>query len=350
MSIVQVAKLAGCSHTTVSRVINQQPGVSEAAAIRVQAAMRKLGYTPPAKRRGPQAKSRQAIRTGNVALLMFGTDVTPMTAPIAAATVHAVEQALGDHGFTMALGQVKDNTRIPSAVARGDIDGLILHGHAPSREMADKLRRFPGVWIMSARNRRGYWGDRVAPDNSAVGHMAAEYLIDRGHQRIAFLYVDAAHLGFQARADAFAETAKDAGVHAELIGDLDESAHDPTDFRLVRERINRLIDQFVALKDRPTGIFVPRGQTTLMVFEALRARGIEPGRSVTVIACDNDPTLAGLDPAIATIDVRPDCIGRLAVEQLCRRLSTNEFTARTCTLVEPSLVLPPDDPINGSSG
>lgn len=339
MSIVEVAKLAGCSHTTVSRVINQKPGVSAEVASRVQAAMRKLSYIPPVKRRGPQPKSQRTIRTGNVAVLMIGTEATPLVAPVSAAAIHAVEDALGGRGYSMTLGQVRDESRLPSVVTRGDVDGLILHGKPPSVELADRLKRFPAVWMMSPRSQSGYWGDRVAPDNTAIGQLAAEYLIDRGHQRIAFLYVDATHLGFAGRAEAFCHAAREAGIACDMVHVEDDAAdYNPGDFRAQRELINSLIDRFVDLPDRPTGLFVPRGQTTLMVFEALRQRGIEPGKGVTVIACDNDPTLAGLSPQIATIDVRPDRVGKQAVEQLMNRIEKPELYARATILIEPTLV------------
>ncbi|MBB6428393.1 LacI family DNA-binding transcriptional regulator [Algisphaera agarilytica] len=338
MSIVEVAKLAGCSHTTVSRVINQKPGVSVEVASRVQAAMRKLSYVPPVKRRGPQPKSGRAARTGNVAVLMIGTEATPLIAPASAAAIHAVETALGDQGYSMTLGQVRDNTRLPSVVDRGEIDGLILHGNAPRGEFAEKLRRFPAVWVMSARSRSGYWGDRVVTDNDAIGRLAAEYLIDRGHRRVAFLYVDATHLGFPVRAESFAQAAEDAGVACEIIRDQESPSFAAGDFRAKREFINSLIDRLAALPEPPTGLFVPRGQMTPMVFEALRSRVIEPGRDVTVVACDNDPMLAGLSPQIATIDIRPDRIGTLAVEQLMQRIDKPEIYARANILVEPTLV------------
>ena len=338
MSIVEVAKLAGCSHTTVSRVINQKPGVSDEAAGKVQAAMRRLNYTPPIKRRGPQPKHDRAARTGNVAVLMFGTEANPLVAPVAAAAIHAVEQALGSEGYSMTFSQVRDETRLPAIVTRGDVDGLILHGTAPGVTLADRLKRVPGVWIMSPRSRLGYWGDRVSFDNDAIGRLAADYLIDRGHRRIALLYVDATHLGFSRRAEAFAEAADRAGAACDIVRGEHRPNYRPGDFRAERAYIDHLIDRFAKLPERPGGVFIPRGQTTVMVFEALRSRGIEPGRDVTVLACDNDPTLAGLNPPIATIDVRPDRLGQQAVEQILRRVKKSDSFARADVYVQPTLI------------
>ncbi|QDU70740.1 LacI family DNA-binding transcriptional regulator [Mucisphaera calidilacus] len=341
MSIVDVAKLAGLSHTTVSRVINHQPGVSASTVKKVQQAMRQLGYTPPARRRGPQPRHRRNIRTGNIALLMFGTDAAPMIAPVAAAVTHYLEEHLGRHDLNLSIGQVKSDGRIPSAVANGRVDGLILHGRPPSPEVAAKLMRFPSVWIMSPRSRTGYWGDRVCPDNSAIGRIAAEYLIGRGHDRISMLEIETAHLGFRERAMAFCETAEEHNVSTELITVPDQDDSQAQGSPMRPAMINALIDRFVALEDRPSGLFVPLGQATLAVYEALRMRGIEPGGQVTVVACDNDPTLAGLNPRLATVDVRPDRIGQLAVEQLLLRMDKASPHARTQVLVEPSLVTPP---------
>ena len=344
MSIVEVAKLAGCSHTTVSRVINQKPGVSAEVTGRVQAAMQKLRYVPPVKRRGPVPKNSRSARTGNVAVLMFGTNATPLASPVSAAAIHAVEDELGNHGYSMSLGQVAEQSdgavRLPSVVTRGDIDGLILHGKPPRREQAAVLQRFPAVWIMSPRSPSGYWGDRVCPDNAAIGRSAAEYLINRGHERIGFLYVDAAHLGFPARAAAFVQAANDAGIASDVIRCPDEPAPTSGDFRALRRYIDSVIDRYMELPDRPSGLFVPRGQTTLMVFEALRSRGVEPGTGVTLIACDNDPVLGGLSPQIATLDVQPNHIGRCAVDQLMQRMQKPEPFARADILVQPLLVEP----------
>ncbi|MEM6334632.1 MAG: LacI family DNA-binding transcriptional regulator [Planctomycetota bacterium] len=340
MSILEVAKLAGCSHTTVSRVINQKSGVSAEVASRVQAAMRQLSYIPPVKRRGPRRRTGQAARTGNVAVLMIGSEATPLTAPASASAIHAVESALGELGYSMTLGQVRENNRLPSVVDRGEIDGLILHGNAPKRELADSLRRFPAVWIMSPRSRSGYWGDRVVTDNAGIGHLAANYLVERDHRHVAFLYLDASNLGFPARAEAFAQAADEAGVACDVVSDPDAGQVSSSDFVTMRGLINRLVDRLLALPQRPTGLFVPRASATPMVFESLRGRGVEPGRDITVVACDTSPLLAGLTPRIATIDIRPERIGSLAVEQLMQRIDKPELHARAQILVEPLLVEP----------
>lgn len=339
MSIVEVAKLAGVSHTTVSRVLNSKPGVSAVAFERVQEAIRQLDYTPPQRRRGPQPKvPGRGDMVGAVALLMFGTDPRPMFSPVSSAVIHSIEQALSDLGISFVLAQVKEVDRLPPAVLEGKVDGLILHGHLPGLEIAQRLRSIPSVWIMSARSKAGYWGDRVAPDNYRIGALAAENLIDQGHASLGYLSVRSDHIGFATRAEGFMETAAAQGVSAQMVEVNMTDSFLPGDVKGEREYIDALIDQFVSLPEMPTGLFVPRGQATVMVYEALRARGVELGSDVVVLSCDPDMALASLNPAPATIDVRPDRVGRVAVEHLLKNLSPSDFETRTLKLIEPRLV------------
>ena len=72
MSIIDVAKEAGVSKSTVSRVINSVPGVTEGVRQNVLDAMERLGYQPSVRRPGPKPISRKGIRTGNVMMLVMG--------------------------------------------------------------------------------------------------------------------------------------------------------------------------------------------------------------------------------------------------------------------------------------
>ncbi len=342
MSIVQVAKLAGLSHATVSRVINDRPGVSDSAAERVRAAMKKLGYSPPAKRRGPVPKDRPNVRSGSVAVLFLGTDRTPMRAPVAALAVDAVESALAELGLNMTLAKVGDDGRLPPAVSKGEVDGLILHGFPPDETVADKLREFPSVWMMSRRTESGDWGDRVAPDNEAVGRMAAEHLIGSGHETLAFLRIEESHRGFMDREHGFVAAVKEAGARCVVLDAACQNPDDAHPSEVDRAALEGVIEELDTKSPRPTALFVPRGRWTFMVYEAMREIGLEPGRDVEVVACDNDPILRALSPAPAAIDIQPDLIGAEAVRQLLRRLEEpdSRSMSRAVLWIQPRLVLP----------
>lgn len=339
MSIVEVAKLAGVSHATVSRVINNRPGVSPECVRLVRQAMQNIGYTPSGRGRPVNNQTR----VGNIALLMIGADLTLMLAPVAGAVLHAVEDALADKGFNLILGKLNDSGRLPPNVANGRVDGLLLYGYPPPRKHYSHLAKFPSVWLLSPRISRGYWGDRIEPNNEAIGQLAAEHLIAKGHTDIAMLNLSPDHQGYEQRTKAFTETAKAHNINAHVLVDGLSNTDMPFVAEFDEAAVNTLVDRYLAIQPRPTGLFVSRDSLTVMVYHALRARGVEPGRDVTIISCNNEPVLAGLDPRPATIDLRPEVLGRQAVEQLAMRIQKPHDPVSVVSVVQPRVV-PGDDP------
>lgn len=337
MSIVEVAKIAGLSHSTVSRVINNRPGVAAETVKSVHQAMEQLGYTPPAKRRGRKPRERRGVTTGNVGMLLIGTDAMLARAPVSAAVFHATEQALANEGFNLLIGQVDEGGRLPPNVANGQVDGLLLHGFAPPPAVCEQLKKHACVWLMSPRSTRGYWGDRVGPDHELIGRLAAQHLVARGYRDVAYLNPVSEHLGFNSRRDAFVEACGDFGVSAVVIepeGGAVASAPGQSLDKLVFELVERLR----GLTPRPEAVFVPRDRVTVKVYKAMRQLGVEPGRDVEVISCDNEPMLEALDPRPATIDVNPGEIGRRAVRQLLYVMNREPEHTRSVISVEPRLI------------
>lgn len=340
MSMVEVAKLARVSHATVSRVINGRSDVSPASVKRVRDAMQELRYVPPAKRRGPKPKA-SGVRTGNISVLFVSEAPTLATSPIAALALHGIEQEATARGFNVMFGQVTSAGSLPQSVVAGGVDGLLMYGPPPSPDIRQKLSRYSAcVWLLSQRRQRGYWGDRVSPDNHKIGEMACRYLVDRGHARVAAVDCDPSHYGFALRTEGFEDAAREAGVFFKTLAS-DQPLPDSDRASPPGETpYDTLIDQLKAVRgSMPTGLFVPRDLLTIQVYRALRRRGIEPGRDIEIVSCDNIPALDALDPRPTTIDVRPEEIGRRAVEQLVWHINDRNAPLNVMTLVEPRLVL-----------
>lgn len=343
MSIVEVAKVAGVSHSTVSRVINNRPGVSPKAASDVRRAMKKIGYTPPARRRGPQSQKSDGLHTRTVAALLVGAEIDLMRTPLVASIVHAVERQLAEHHLSMTFGQVPPDGKFPAGVSKSSIDGLLLFGQVPGPALTAKLEAFPTVWLLSKRGKYVDWGDRVHPDNEQVAQLAVDYLFERGHRRMAYLNPSSTtHTAFAERGTAFVQLAEAKGGTATIL--QRNSAQSDLPMRVVQNVIdNRMIDQlvkeFLEITPLPTGLFIPADIVTAMVQSSLLRYGIRVGKQVEIISCNNDASaLAGLNPLPATIDLRPNVIGSRAVDQLLQRIKHPMELSRTDIRVAPRLV------------
>ena len=332
MTIIDVAKAAGVSPSTVSRVINGSKQISPATTARVQKAMKQVGYIPslPQHRRGPRLKSTRGIRSGNIAVLTFG--VAPrLEATHFALNLQGISNALCEHGLNMIYCHVTDPGTIPPCILGNDeVDGFIFVHGEPTPQVLKKIGRLPTVFLSSHHAQQG---DQIISGNHEVGQIAANYLLQRGHKRLAFLNGITAYPANRARGEGFLFSAFKHGVTdvAMLLGPMDkpESVR-AKDLQELDGRISGLVEQLLELSPRPTGLFVPQDKMTAVVYRELAVHDIKAGSDITIISADNEaPYLAGLFPRPATIDIGIDEQGRKAIDLLLWRMGNQDSTSTT---------------------
>src|SRR6478609_9899888 len=147
MSINKVAKLAGVSSSTVSRVINNHPRVAPETAQSVRKAMQELNYTPSDRRPGPKPSFRSRTGVANIAFLVLGTSRSRAT-PAFEFLLRGVSTGASQNDLNLIFNHVTELDRIPGRIFEQRIDGLLLHGAMPDGELKEQLRRIPTVWLM----------------------------------------------------------------------------------------------------------------------------------------------------------------------------------------------------------
>ncbi|HOW71272.1 MAG TPA: LacI family DNA-binding transcriptional regulator [Phycisphaerae bacterium] len=340
MSIADVARSAGVSQATVSRVINHVPGVSAKNIHLVQQAMEHLGYTPPPPERRPGRRSPPRNRIGVLgAIVLDGLYVH--TPGVLAAHLRGMEREAADHDCALAFADVSDATRLPTILeGRQLVGGILLGSHARSGVLA-AIQHMPWVWLSS---HSGPSGDSVLAGNLEIAEMATRYLVDRGHRHLAFLSVMSSYPAYPARAEAFRTAASRVGATADVLLDQPQSdggADMNLTLPILRERVAGLVARFVNLAPRPTGLFLPNDMMTAMVYPALMMCGLRPGEDVEIISCNNEEAyLVGLHPRPATIDIGAELMGRRSVEQLIRKIRHPGETRQVHIAVSPVLIEP----------
>src|SRR5439155_13761962 len=112
-----------------------------------------------------------------------------------------------------------------------------------------------------------------------------------------------------------------------------------------RPTLAEVLDELVAR--RPAGLFVSRDEEVVQVYRLLGERGVEPGRDVRIVSCDNENVrLSMLHPRPATIEIGTAEIARRAVRRLENRIK-NPLEAPVRVLVNPQLVPPDERPVAG---
>ena len=331
MSIVRIAKAANVSYATAWRIINNQPTGSEQAVAAVHEAMGRLGYAPQGyvrSKRGRPPRGADGIRTRNIALLHF----RPVSS-ISSSVLSCVHQVLAERNLNLIFAHCQRASDLPQAVSSGNVDGILGYGQLPSDASIDpRVQKIPAVWMMSRQDPGSdVWGDRVKPDHEAIGQLAAEYLLGRGHRNVAYLNPDANYPLFQHRSTAFRAATVAAGAGSEV-----HSSSGTDDLNL---QAQRLVEQWMSASPRPTGVFVPVDRVTLFIFRHMEQRGIRPGADVDIVSCDNERELLSLmRPSPASIDLNRPMIARLAVERLLWRMKNGMSSPSVVTTVSPTLM------------
>jgi DNA-binding LacI/PurR family transcriptional regulator len=340
MSIAQVASSAGVSQATVSRVINGVPGVSAENVRLVREAIDTLGYTPPPLDRRPGRRVAVRKNLGLLGVVLLD-ELYRHTPGVLAAHLRGVEREAAEQACAAVLVDASDPARVPAILDGGQLVGSVLLGSQASPEVMAAVERLPWVWLSS---HHGPGGDSVLAGNQDIAELATRYLVGRGHERLAFLSVMSSYPAYPARAEAFRYAASRVGAPVDVLLDRAVAAGVQDvglELPVLRRRAEDLVGRLLALSPRPTGLFVPNDMMTALVYPALAARGVRPGKDVEIISCNNEEAyLAGLDPRPATIDIGAELMGRRGAEQLLRKIRRPGETRQVQIAVSPVLVEP----------
>jgi DNA-binding LacI/PurR family transcriptional regulator len=329
MSIVAVAKRAGVSVATVSRVLNDLHNVRAETVEQVRAAIAEIGYKPPRVKRGPKGGPRRVVpsymRTGQIAVLTLGGFQNWLGMPVMASVVAGITRAAKELDIRPVLDEMPDPESLSPLLRRHEVDGAIvfLMSGIPHSRLFALREQLPVVWAMGGEGGTPPHVDHVCADNIGIGHLAYSYLAEQGCTEMAFLADYPNWNIMPLRGHGFAAAARDAG-HSVTNYVVTEDALIRNSFGsrvCSAATLELLIDHLAGAQPRPDGLFIPVDLLTSQVYPMLLARGIVPQRDMTIVSCDNEQErLSGLNPRPTSIDIRGEQIGRWAVRQLLQRL------------------------------
>lgn len=286
-TLKDVAKMAGVSLATASRALNNRGDVDQATRKKVLEAARALSYTPNPLARGLLSGTTKTI----------GVVVTTIQNPFYAAVVTGIEKVLAAEGYTIVLCSSHEDPDAEREAIRvllaRRVDGLIIAPVQSRPEGLEVLLESKAPFVFVARYVSGIDADFVVADDEAVGRLATEHLIAKGHRRILFL---------NSCRNSSAEL-RQRGYEGSL------KAHDiPLDPALIRTVQNGGQAEEVmatALDEglQATAVFCFCDEMAVGVLRALTTRGIRVPEEMAVISCDNLAFTGLLQPPLTTVDI-----------------------------------------------
>lgn len=328
-TIYDVAKKAGVSSATVSRVLNNLPNVKPETRERVMAAIRELNYEV-----NLLASALMTKQTRTVGLI-----VPDISNPFFAEIARGVEETAVDRGFNIVmcntLEQVEREARYVQILRQKHVDGIIFASAYLQDQSVKSLKEAGFPMVMISREVENLEADSVRTDDFEGGFQATRYLIGLGHKHIALL---AGPLRTTPSLD------RKKGFQAALT--MAELEFDPDlafDGEFNMESGRAMAEQLLATGKEFTAIVAGNDMIAAGAIKVLRQHGYRVPDDVSVVGYDRTVLAEIIEPELTSVAQQMDEMGRQAMELLLNRING------TNTGEPVQVVLPPRLVIGGSS-
>lgn len=300
-----VAKLAGVSIKTVSRVVNDEPAVSEELRSKVLTAAAQLGYRPNFTASTLRRSSRS---TRTIALLLKN-----VANPFSAALLRAIEDVARQRNVVVISASVDEDDDRERALAQAflsrQVDGLIIVPTAGNHSYLAREADMGTPVVFVDRAPAGIDADTVSSQNTEGSRAAVEHLAARGHRAIAFLGDFTSISTAGERLQGYREALAAAGLPARpdlVVQDVHST-----------EMAEKAVRSLLLSKQPPTALFTAQNLITVGAVRALR--GLDLQHRVALFGFDDFLLSDLLDPPVAVVEQDVYKLGQTAAHLLFDR-------------------------------
>ncbi len=331
LTIRQIAKLAGVSRSTVSRVINDHPNVSPETREQVLKVVEETGFRPD-----PIARSLSSRRADIIGLVIPLAIQSLFEDPFFPRLTQGISETCNRYDYTLSLfllhSPEQEAKLYPRISRRQFLDGVIVTATLSDDPLIPQLRANRVPFVLHGRHQ----DPRVSfveIDNVTGAHTAVTHLIRLGRRRIALITGPLGSLAAEDRKQGYLN----ALIERRVPVDKDLIIHG--DFTEISsyEAMQRLLDK------GPDAVFVASDSMAMGALRALREAGKRVPEEVAVVGFDDMPQAATADPPLTTIRQPIQRAGALAVEMLMDILENGSEPVRR-------IILPTELVIRSSCG
>jgi DNA-binding LacI/PurR family transcriptional regulator len=319
--LVDVAREAGLSKTTVSAALNGTGRLSDAVRLHAQETARRLGYRPNAT--GRLLRSGHARLIGYAVREYVDSPWSYMESPYYAQLTSTTAQAALEHGYAVVL--------LPTHPDRDEwadlpLDAAVVADPVTDDPLVDDFlaARIP---VVSDRRMEGVPGAHwVDIDHEAAVRGVLDHLAAGGARRIGLVAAQSTSLFYVQALTVYHTWCAERGF-APLVDSTRMPGNHET-----RGAIDRLLDR----PDAPDALFVLSEASPPLVLETVRRHGLRLPEDLLLVCVSEDPTAAQIDPPVTTLSLCPAQIATVGVDLLIKALESGDRTS-TGRLVETRL-------------
>lgn len=320
----EIAERAGVSVSTVSRVLNSAPGISEAIQQKVLAAAAELGYQ--------RAEAKRPGRMQNLSMLT-SLPLSPGLDPFHADVLSSVELACSREGLHLSYATFGNGaSQAEAAVERlrqNGVDGLLLLSVDDLGVIA-QARSLNVPMVMINVDQRELPIDTFLPDNRLGGLLAVRHLIAHGHRRILHI-TSSQRRTIRRRTEAYQAALAEADIPFDPGLVVDVAINPEATYEVMQHRFAQGPADF-------TAAFCANDLAAMGLMRAAQEAGLRIPQDLSVVGFDDISTAAFLSPPLTTVRIETAELANLAVRRLLERAATPDLTpirvSLACRLLE----------------
>jgi LacI family transcriptional regulator len=308
-TIKEIAETVGVNVGTVSRALNDKPGVSPDLRRQIIRVADEMNYRPNGHARGLVTQ-----RTETIGLLSGAETSVFLSDPFYAGVFAGIESETREHNYALMFASATGESpmlqgHLPKLISEHRVDGLLVVGTVESYVV--KLlqsARYP--FVLVDYHFAGERTDAVITNNVRGGRTATEHLLQLGHRHIAFIGGAVDHGNFGERMRGYREALEAAGIPfrkplvqgGDVVGGY--------------ESMLRVLERAPEV----TAVVACNDANALAAIAALRARGLEVPKDVSVVGFDDIPSADASWPRLTTLRVNKVAMGRKGTQRLVQKL------------------------------
>lgn len=308
ITIKDVARAAGVSHSTVSRALRDHPAIARETAARIKKIAAELGYVPSAVARGLKTSRSQAL----------GVIVNRIDDPFFSEILQGIEDALRPVGYSLFVAASNRDPAREKAIAQAmwerRVDGLILCSTPFGEEHNRQVQQYDFPIVAVGNHETNAYPYMIFHDDPYGSRQATRYLIDLGHRKIAYLGNGRAARTTRGRVDGFCAAMQAAGlaVPAEYV------FHAPNGRPESGAAGAR---HLLELAEPPTAVMCFNDMQAIGMIDALRAAGVRVPQDCSVVGFDDIPFARYACPPLTTFEQPKYRLGYEAAQMMVGLLS-----------------------------
>ena len=323
-TIEDVAKLAGLSRTTVSRVINNHPYVSEKKRVQVLTAMSELGYVP-----NSSARSLRSQQTKMIGLL-----IPRVTNPFFSQLIEQMEMAAADNGYQLIVCQTRYSAQREleylNLLKTRQVDGMILSSLQNDWKKIEPYLEY-GPIVLCNEFEEGANVPTVRFDQAYGGYIATKHLLELGHQTIAYCtggyksnVADSREKGFYKALQEFNLQFNNEYFFCDAF---------------TVEDGRRILHDMMNLPIKPTAVFTGGDEVAAGIVSEAKLLGLKIPDELAVVGFDNQVITELLDPQITTVHQPVEVMAKKAFDIMIEKIRTKRYTDKEIYEYELELIV-----------